>query len=68
VHELPRGNTVVLAASDITVDLERSIARLQDAELTVVALLATARAGSTPRWAVPITPGCDLAARLEGRG
>ena len=68
VRELPRGNTVVLAASDITVDLERSIARLQDAELTVVALLATARAGSTPRWAVPITPGCDLAARLEGRG
>jgi hypothetical protein len=68
VHELPRGNTVVLAASDNTVDLERSIARLQDAELTVVALLATANARPTPRWAVPITPGCDLAARLEGRG
>jgi uncharacterized protein (DUF58 family) len=67
VQELPRGNTVVMAASDNTVDLERSIARLQDADLTVVVLLATAKAGSTPRWAVPITPGCDLAARLEGR-
>ena len=68
VHELPRGNTVVLAASDNTVDLQRSIARLQDAELTVVLLLATAHPHSAPRWAVPITPGCDLAARLEGRG
>jgi uncharacterized protein (DUF58 family) len=68
IHQLPRGNTVVLAASDNTVDLRRSIARLQEAELTVVLLLATAHPGSAPRWAVPITPGCDLAARLEGRG
>jgi uncharacterized protein (DUF58 family) len=67
VQELPRGNTVVLAASDNSVDLQRSIARLQDAELTVIVLLATAHPGSIPRWAVPITPGCDLAARLEGR-
>jgi uncharacterized protein (DUF58 family) len=68
VHELPRGNTVVLAASDNTVDLERSVARLQDAELTVIVLLATAHARPIPHWALPITPGCDLAARLEGRG
>jgi uncharacterized protein (DUF58 family) len=68
VTELPRGNTVVLAASDNTADLQRSIAQLQDAELTVIALLATAKARSAPRWAVPITPGCDLTARLEGRG
>lgn len=67
IQQLPRGNTVVLAASDNSVELERSIARLQDAALTVIVLLASAHAHSIPRWAVPITPGCDLAARLEGR-
>ena len=65
---LPRGNTVVLAASDATADLRRSIVHLQEAGFTVVSLLAMARARSTPLATVSITPGCDLAARLEGRG
>jgi uncharacterized protein (DUF58 family) len=68
--DLPPGDTVVLAASETSVELDPAIAHLQDAGFQVVLLLATNDARSRPqrRGTVPLTPGCDLAARLEGRG
>jgi uncharacterized protein (DUF58 family) len=65
---LPRGNTVLLAASDVCADLGYSIAHLQDADFTVVSVLAMNRPRANRLASVAITPGCDLAARLEGRG
>jgi uncharacterized protein (DUF58 family) len=62
---LPRGNTVVLAASELSTDLESSIAQLEDAGVHVLVLLATN--GRRRRGAISITPGCDLSARIEGR-
>jgi uncharacterized protein (DUF58 family) len=69
LDDLPRGNTAVLAASDVTPDLERSIAQLQDAGFQVRLLLAMTRARASPwrQGTMAITPGCDLAALLEGR-
>jgi uncharacterized protein (DUF58 family) len=67
LDDLPRGDTVVLAASDVSADLGRSILHLQEAGFTVISLLAMARHRSTPLASVSITPGCDLAALLEGR-
>jgi hypothetical protein len=51
-------------------DLERTLSQLEDAGFHVLLLLAAN--GSQTRFQRPntltITPGCDLAARLEGRG
>jgi uncharacterized protein (DUF58 family) len=69
MDDLPRGNTAVLAASEVTPDLERSIVQLQDAGFQVRLLLAMNQPRPTP-WSqgtIAITPGCDLAALLEGR-
>src|SRR5207237_9679194 len=68
LDDLPRGDTVVLAASDVAADLRHSILHLQEAGFTVLSLLAMSKARSTPLASVSITPGCDLAALLEGRG
>ena len=65
--QLPRGNTVLLAASDVSADLRHSIVHLQEDGFTVVSLLAMTRSRSSPLASVAITPGCDLAAVLEGR-
>jgi uncharacterized protein (DUF58 family) len=66
---LPRGNTVVLATSDVAADLERTIGQLEDAGFHVLLILAIDQTRSGPRrpGTVSITSGCDLAARLEGR-
>ena len=67
---LPPGNTVVLAASDVAVDLERTIAQLEDGGFHVLLLLALDKThpGLRRPGTISLTPGCDLAARLEGRG
>ncbi len=67
---LPPGNTVVLATSDVATDLERTIGQLEDGGFHVLLLLAADHAHSALRrpGTISITPGCDLAARLEGRG
>jgi uncharacterized protein (DUF58 family) len=72
LDHLPRGNTAILAACEVSPDLSRSAARLEDAGFRVLPLIAssTERRGrdmpSVP-GAISIVPGCDLAARLEGR-
>jgi uncharacterized protein (DUF58 family) len=69
LEHLPPGNTVVLAASDVTSDLPRSIARLEEGGFHVLLLLAAAddrRDGLHRTGTIRITPDCDLAARLEG--
>ena len=68
LSDLAHGNTVVLATSDIATDLGRSIAELEHAGFHVLMLLATNQTRRGPRNALLLTPGCDLAARLEGRG
>jgi uncharacterized protein (DUF58 family) len=68
---LPRGNTVVLATSDVAAELERTISQLEDVGFHVLVLLATNGQRSSavkPRpGTLTLPPGCDLAARLEGR-
>jgi uncharacterized protein (DUF58 family) len=69
LDDLPHGNTAVLAASEVTPDLERSIVQLQDAGFQVRLLLAMNYERATPwrQGALAITPGCNLTALLEGR-
>ena len=72
LEHLPRGNTAVLTATDISPDINQSIARLEEAGFHVVLLLAIgddrALSSRLPgRDLFKITPACDLAARLEGR-
>jgi uncharacterized protein (DUF58 family) len=70
LDDLPPRNTAILATSDVVPDLERTLSQLEDAGFHVLLLLAAN--GSQTRFQRPntltITPGCDLAARLEGRG
>ena len=72
VDRLPRGNTVVFAASEHVPDLARSIARLEESGFHVIVLLGQSadsrRTTFRPRGAITITPDCDLTARLEGTG
>jgi uncharacterized protein (DUF58 family) len=70
LDELPRGNTAVLAASDVSPDVQRSISRLEDNGFPIILLLATAndRTRISRPGVVTITPGCDLTVRLEGGG
>lgn len=65
--ELPRGNTVVLAASDMSPDLDRSTAQLVGAGFRVQRLIATTHTPSRATTTRYLTPGCDVAAVLEGR-
>jgi len=69
LNALPRGNTAVLAASELTPELDRSIAQLENAGTHVLLLLASNLGHSDlgRRAAIAITPHCDLSARLEGR-
>jgi len=67
--ELPRGSTVVLAASEMSSEISRAVDQLEEAGFTTLLMMAVSR---TPvRAAYPktlyITPGCDVAAILEGR-
>jgi uncharacterized protein (DUF58 family) len=66
---LPRGNTVVLATSDVALDMERTIGQLDDGGFHTLLLLALDHSHSGVRrpGTISITAGCDLAARLEGR-
>jgi uncharacterized protein (DUF58 family) len=73
--ELAHGNTVVLATSDIAADVERSIGQLEDGGFHILPLMASAasttalaRTRAARRESILITPDCDVAARLEGRG
>jgi uncharacterized protein (DUF58 family) len=70
LDNLPRGNSVVLATSDAGADVDRTIERLQDAGFATQLLLATNPASPSLHRhnALLLTPGCDVAARLEGRG
>jgi uncharacterized protein (DUF58 family) len=67
---LPRGNTVVLAASDVSPDLPNAIQRLEEAGFHVLLLLATTDRQTRIRrpGTIKLVPGCDLTARLEGTG
>jgi uncharacterized protein (DUF58 family) len=73
LDHLPTGNTVMLCSSDVSTDLGASVTQLQRSGMRVLLVLAsTERAASRGGWptvdALRITPGCDLAALLEGRG
>jgi uncharacterized protein (DUF58 family) len=67
--ELPRGDTAILATSDALGDYDRSIWQLQELGFSVILLLATQHTPRAPArpGTILITPGCDIAARLEGR-
>jgi uncharacterized protein (DUF58 family) len=70
LDELPRGNTVVLFASDMTSELDRAIDQLERTGFSVLLVLATTQthAGTRRgRSTLYLSPGCDLAAVLEGR-
>jgi hypothetical protein len=66
---LPRGNTVVLATSDVAPEMERTIGQLDDGGFHTFLLLAldSSHSGLRRPGTISITAGCDLAARLEGR-
>ena len=70
VDHLPRGNTVILAASEHAPDLARSIARLEESRFHVILLLAQSGDGRAAPFRRPgtisITRDADLTARLEG--
>jgi uncharacterized protein (DUF58 family) len=70
LEELPHGSTVLLASSDVAPELDRSIAQLEATGFHVLLLLAISQVarGFKRPGTISITPGCDLAARLEGRG
>ena len=70
LDHLPIGNTVVLATSDVSPDLNACLSQLPDAGLHALLMLAgtdriRTRIGGAAT--IPIMPGCDLAAVLEGR-
>jgi uncharacterized protein (DUF58 family) len=70
LEHLPAGNTVILCSSDVSPDLGASISQLQHAGARVLVLLASTEPRARTAGAVPtlrVTPGCDLAALLEGR-
>jgi uncharacterized protein (DUF58 family) len=69
LDELPRANTAIVAAADLTPELQRSVARLEGSGFPhVLLLLASSDDRVTLRrpGTILLTPGCDLAARLEG--
>jgi uncharacterized protein (DUF58 family) len=70
LQELPRGNTTVLAMSDASPDLGRAAHQLEEAGFSTVLLLATLGGanGYLRPGTVIIERGCDVGARLEGRG
>jgi uncharacterized protein (DUF58 family) len=70
LEHLPAGNTVMLCTSDVSPELGTTVSQLQESGLRTLLVLASSdRVGrglqgvSTLR----ISPGCDLAALLEGR-
>ncbi|MCA1645918.1 MAG: hypothetical protein LC797_10800 [Chloroflexi bacterium] len=69
LEALPSGNSVILAASDVALELDRTIGQLEDAGFHVSLFMALDQTRTAPRRAgtITITSGCDLAARLEGR-
>jgi uncharacterized protein (DUF58 family) len=70
LDHLPRGNTIVLATSDVSPDLRACLAQLPDEGRHALLMLAAtdrARAGIGGPGTIPILPGCDVAAVLEGR-
>jgi uncharacterized protein (DUF58 family) len=66
---LPRGNSVVLATSELTGDSDRAVAQLEEARFSVLSLLSVNHPypGASRSGALLITPDCDIAERLEGR-
>jgi uncharacterized protein (DUF58 family) len=68
LDQLPRGNSVVLATSDVSPDLSSTIARLEDAGFHVLLLLASNGRHPTLKrpGTITLVPECDLVARLEG--
>jgi uncharacterized protein (DUF58 family) len=70
LDHLPRGDTVVLATSDVSPDLNACLAQLPEAGLHALLMLAgseQARVHIGGPGTIPIAPGCDVAAVLEGR-
>jgi uncharacterized protein (DUF58 family) len=68
LEHLPPGDTVLLVASDVSPDLSATISRLQDNGLKPIMLLVSTTDARSHGEALRITPACDLAAVLEGRG
>jgi uncharacterized protein (DUF58 family) len=70
LDHLPRGDTVIVATSDVSPDLKACLAQLPDAGLHALLMLAAAdhlRTRIGGAGTIPIFPGCDVAAVLEGR-
>jgi uncharacterized protein (DUF58 family) len=64
--DLPRGSSVILASSDVAPDLQLTIGHLEASGCSVLPLLAGSRAAGRRGRAIHLSPGCDLAATLEG--
>jgi len=70
LEHLPAGNTVMLCTSDVSPDLGATLGQLQDRGLRTLLVLASSDQvgrGLSGVSTLRITPGCDLAALLEGR-
>ncbi len=70
LEHVPTGNTVMLCSSDVAPDLDAAISQLQRSGVRVLLVLAATESRGPRRAGVStlrITPGCDLAALLEGR-
>jgi uncharacterized protein (DUF58 family) len=69
LEHLPPGNTVILAASEVAPELERTVSRLEQDGFHVLVLVAVSDARKSPLrgpGTLTITPDCDLRAILEG--
>src|SRR5205823_5754691 len=70
LEDLPRGNSVVLATSELGGDVDHARGQLEASGFRVLMLVAAHGSSVSGRGpgALLITAECDLAARLEGRG
>jgi uncharacterized protein (DUF58 family) len=70
LDHLPRGDTIVLATSDVSPDLRACLEQVPDAGRHAILMLAgtdRVRTRLGGAGTIPILPGCDVAAVLEGR-
>jgi len=70
LDHLPRGDTIVLATSDVSPDLSACLTQLPDEGRHAILMLAATERSRTQiggPGTIAILPGCDVAAVLEGR-
>jgi uncharacterized protein (DUF58 family) len=70
LDRLPRGDTIVVATSDVSPDLKGCLTQLPDAGYKALLMLAgtdRTRTRIGGPGTIQILPGCDIAAVLEGR-